>query len=59
VLSDKTLRHTLGQQAAESTLRHFDLRRQVEIYLEWYQDLAARRSAVPMTNNIHALPNPV
>lgn len=38
-LTDDTLRTQLGCNAAEDARRRFDLNRQVEAYLGWYEEL--------------------
>jgi len=42
VLGDGHLRRELSQNAAEDARRRFDLNRQVESYIEWYQEVAGR-----------------
>jgi glycosyltransferase involved in cell wall biosynthesis len=45
LLSDHNLRQRVGACAVEAARRRFDLRRQVDAYLDWYSEMAA--TAVP------------
>jgi glycosyltransferase involved in cell wall biosynthesis len=47
VLSDDALRQRMGIQAAKVARRRFDLRRQVDAYLEWYAKLVS--GGAPLT----------
>ena len=42
LLSNDRLRQRMAAQAAESVRRRFDLHRQVDAYLRWYQDIASQ-----------------
>ena len=44
VLSDDELRQRMGKQAAESARQRFDLRRQVDTYLDWYLELVQEKA---------------
>jgi glycosyltransferase involved in cell wall biosynthesis len=48
VLSDDILGQTMGAEAATVARRRFDLRRQADMYLEWYHELVHREVAVPL-----------
>jgi len=43
LLTNETLRKRLGEHAAEDARKRFDLERQVEAYLGWYEELVANR----------------
>jgi glycosyltransferase involved in cell wall biosynthesis len=47
VVSDDTLRQSMSTRAVEAARRRFDLRRQADMYLDWYHTLARHQSAVP------------
>jgi glycosyltransferase involved in cell wall biosynthesis len=38
-LDDDTLRYRLSENAAQDARKRFDLRREVDDYLEWYKEL--------------------
>lgn len=40
-----TLRERMGRQAAETARRCFDLEKQVDEYLGWYEEIIERRKA--------------
>jgi glycosyltransferase involved in cell wall biosynthesis len=42
LLSDDALRERMGAQAAEFACRRFDLCRQADTYLDWYQEIVSR-----------------
>ncbi len=42
LLGDETLRHRLGRNAARDAAERFDLNRQAEAYLHWYQTILER-----------------
>jgi hypothetical protein len=42
LLTDDALRMRFRRNAAEGAKRRFDLNRQVEAYLRWYQEILAR-----------------
>ena len=42
LLTDDALRIRLGRNAAEDAQRRFDLNRQVEAYLGWYEEILTR-----------------
>ena len=44
LLSDDVLRRHMGAQAVEVARRRFDLRQQVQAYLDWYQEIISRWS---------------
>jgi glycosyltransferase involved in cell wall biosynthesis len=44
LLSDENLRRRMGTAAAETARRRFDFHQQVRAYLDWYQDISARRN---------------
>jgi glycosyltransferase involved in cell wall biosynthesis len=60
LLTDRELRGRMGAQAAEVAQRQFDLNRQVDRYLAWYQEVLAHdaRCALRDRESNHALPNP-
>jgi glycosyltransferase involved in cell wall biosynthesis len=41
LLKDKSLRSTLGNNAAQDARRRFDLKREAETYLDWYEQLCS------------------
>jgi glycosyltransferase involved in cell wall biosynthesis len=43
LLEDEHLRRRLGENAAADARKRFDLNKQVEAYLAWYQELASLR----------------
>ena len=43
VLGDEALRHRLGENAVRDARQCFDLTRQAEAYLEWYQEIIERK----------------
>ncbi|MGH7775353.1 MAG: glycosyltransferase, partial [Candidatus Binatia bacterium] len=51
LLSDESLRRKLGENAAKDARERFDLERQVDSYLEWYEELLCHNFA-PSTNLI-------
>jgi hypothetical protein len=44
LLSDDVRRRHMGAQAVEVARRRFDLRQQVQAYLDWYQEIISRWS---------------
>lgn len=44
LLTDDTLRRQLGENATQNAYERFDLNRQVEAYLEWYQETIEREN---------------
>lgn len=51
LLSDNHLRWRLGDKAAESARRHFDLKRQADDYLRWYNEILERSRSKRLTAN--------
>ncbi len=45
LLADASLRHDMGQNAADDARARFDLERQADAYLEWYRDVVSAWSA--------------
>jgi glycosyltransferase involved in cell wall biosynthesis len=45
LLSDAELRARMGAEAAQAARRRFDLNRQADAYLDWYQVLVERHRA--------------
>jgi glycosyltransferase involved in cell wall biosynthesis len=43
LLGDETLRRYLSANAVEGARRRFDLKRQVDAYINWYQEISANR----------------
>jgi glycosyltransferase involved in cell wall biosynthesis len=57
---DQPLRWRMGEQAAETARRRYDLQRQADEYLGWYQEILSQfpKSAFPNQKSKHALSNP-
>ena len=55
LLADSNMRARMGQQAAERARRLFDLRRQAQAYLDYYEEIiehfatSGRREEIPST----------
>jgi glycosyltransferase involved in cell wall biosynthesis len=52
LLSDDVRRKNMGIEAAEDACRRFDLRLQVDAYLEWYQALVQHEEPAPLINEV-------
>ena len=51
LLSDQPLRHRMGAQGAEDARTRFDLDRQADAYLDWYQAAAQRHAATRLARS--------
>ncbi|MCL5961439.1 MAG: glycosyltransferase [Chloroflexi bacterium] len=49
LMNDESLRRNLGANAALDAEKRFDLNRQAEEYLAWYQEIVRRRNCAPST----------
>jgi glycosyltransferase involved in cell wall biosynthesis len=45
LLSNHALRRSMGERAAQTAKRQFDLETQIDAYLEWYGQMAPSRNA--------------
>ena len=57
LLSDAALRAELGKRGVEAVRSRFDVRRQVDAYLAWYEELGRRADAT--RGDVHAVPSTV